>query len=396
MRILIVSNLYPPYIRGGNEVVIAAVVSRLHQSLHHLTVVTTRPYQGIASLRPEHFDEDGVTVYRFWPFNLYSLLFDHKYSVLARLFWHVFDIFNFHSYFVIKGIIQKQKPDVVITNNLTGIGFLLPLLLHQLRIRHLHIIHDVQLYTPSGLLIYGQENSWQERLVRWSGYAGLMRWLWGSPETVISPSKFLLQFYQQRNFFVKSKAVVIRNPIPFALTVRHQTVNGPLRLLFVGQITKAKGIIDLAKLILSHPEWNLSLIIAGLGPDIRLLAFLVTADKRIQLLGWRSRPEVVALLTQSDVLIHPSLCYENFPTSILEALAAGLPVLTSASGGAAELIHEAENGWSFQPGDWKELAGRLELLQQQPELARGLSENCQRSVADLTGEHYLQQLHQLL
>ena len=72
-------------------------------------------------------------------------------------------------------------------------------------IKHIHTLHDVQLSTPSGLIIYSKENSLEQRIFLRKWYETLCRWLFGSPDIVISPSKWLLDFYTEKGFFEKSK-----------------------------------------------------------------------------------------------------------------------------------------------------------------------------------------------
>ena len=87
---------------------------------------------------------------------------------------------------------------------------------------------------------------------------------------------------------------------------------------------------------------------AGLGPSL-------------------DRAGVAAALARADLLVVPSLWFENRPLVILEALAARLPVLVSDLGGAAELVEPGRGGWRFRAGDAGELAGRLEDVLARPE-----------------------------
>ena len=68
-----------------------------------------------------------------------------------------------------------------------------------LKIKHVHILHDIQLIHPSGLMFYGQE----EKIEKWSIkiYLKITRFLFSSPDYVISPSKWLLHMHDKNNFF---------------------------------------------------------------------------------------------------------------------------------------------------------------------------------------------------
>jgi glycosyltransferase involved in cell wall biosynthesis len=92
-------------------------------------------------------------------------------------------------------------------------------------------------------------------------------------------------------------------------------------------------------------------------------------QESVRFLGFREDvPELLRLL---DVFILPS-AGEGLPASILEAMAAGLPVVASAVGGVPELVREGETGFLFRPGDVEALAARLAELHGQPEHARAL------------------------
>jgi glycosyltransferase involved in cell wall biosynthesis len=91
----------------------------------------------------------------------------------------------------------------------------------------------------------------------------------------------------------------------------------------------------------------------------------------------------------------PTLTYENSPTIVFEALAAGCPVLVSQIGGAAEAISEGENGWPMPPTD---PAAQLATLQQILSVNNWspLSNNARASVAGLDAATYVRRLIGLL
>ncbi len=78
---------------------------------------------------------------------------------------------------------------------------------------------------------------------------------------------------------------------------------------------------------------------------------------------WGFRGDVPALLAAMDVFVQPSLNPDPFPTTVLEAMSAGLPVVATAHGGPAEMLVEGESGFLTAPGDATEMADRiLELV----------------------------------
>lgn len=404
MKIAIISNLYPPLVRGGAEIVAAMQAEALKKNWQHVFVISSRPAHlksKTGRLVSSDFfavtqDEvNEVVVHRLRPFNLYYYLDDYRYPAPWRLLWHGLDIFNVFSYFFIKSILKKEQPDLVITHNLMGLGFLIPLLLRRLGLKHIHVLHDLQLITPSGLLIKGREKAWSHRFFRAVGYVRMMRKLWGSPAKILSPSKFLLDYYQRLGFFSASEKIVLPNPITNLLSI-NKIPSYNLEILYLGQVNQAKGVLELIKSFRQLKIAAARLHIVGVGQDLRRAKALAQGDKRIRFYGWLQRQALGPLLAKMDILILPSLCYENSPTVIYEALSMGLPVLTSDIGGAAELIREGYNGWTFPAGDFTALNNKLAMIYQQRDKLAPMAEQCRQSIQPYHIDHYVRKLLEII
>jgi len=90
-------------------------------------------------------------------------------------------------------------------------------------------------------------------------------------------------------------------------------------------------------------------------------------DGRVDMQGPFARGELAAALAQIDVLVVPSTWHENAPFVVLEARAAGLPVIASRFGGLFEVVRDEVDGELFEPGDHEDLAKRLQRLLDEPE-----------------------------
>ncbi len=399
MKFAVISNLYPPLIRGGAEIIAAQEAKGLKKAWQHVFVVSTKPRsikvnnQTVTANNKNFWleEEDGVHVYRIVPVNIYYYINDFLHAAPWRLLWHIIDTFNIFSYWQIKKILQIEKPDVVITHNLMGIGFLIPLLIRRLGIKHIHTLHDVQLVTPSGLIIKNQENHWSHQFFRYLGYPWLMKKMFASPDFVISPSQYLLDFYTQRGFFPQSIKSVIYNPTEEAPKINKINTE-KLELVYLGQIHEAKGVIRLIKLFSELPLQHARLHIIGGGPDAQKAIAAAKNDQRIVFHGWLNHAKLWEVLAKMDALVFPSLCYENSPTVIYEALNLGLPVLCSDIGGAAELIKEGYNGWKFPAGDEQALKKIINYLYTNRDILPKLKDNCLNSVADFTLDNYCQKI----
>lgn len=126
-------------------------------------------------------------------------------------------------------------------------------------------------------------------------------------------------------------------------------------VLFVGRLAGEKGIDTLAA-AWDRLAGDVRLKVVGQGDLAPVVEALAARDSRVEVLGRRSRAEVNALMQEALVLAVPSRWYEGFPLVVVEALAAGLPVIASDHGGLVEAVRHGETGWRVPPGDPDALA----------------------------------------
>jgi glycosyltransferase involved in cell wall biosynthesis len=129
-------------------------------------------------------------------------------------------------------------------------------------------------------------------------------------------------------------------------------------VLFVGRLTAVKGVATLARAWESARPRGLRLRVIGAGP----LAGAFEGVPGVELTGWLSPEQVRAEMLQARALVFPSEWYEGMPMTLLEAFAAGLPVVGSQIGSVAEIVGRSGAEWLVRPGDvdaWAEAFGRL-------------------------------------
>jgi glycosyltransferase involved in cell wall biosynthesis len=105
---------------------------------------------------------------------------------------------------------------------------------------------------------------------------------------------------------------------------------------------------------------------------------------------------LLPLMAKADVLVVPSLCYENSPTVIYESLGMGMPVLAADIGGVAELIKEGLNGWVFPANDWEAMNKKILGIQKQRDKVKAMGDNCRVSVKDNSLEKYTDKILKLI
>ena len=143
------------------------------------------------------------------------------------------------------------------------------------------------------------------------------------------------------------------------------TLEGPLRLLFVGRLVPQKGLDVLFRALSSlkdHGDWTLT--IAGEGPLKDELARAVRGlhlGDRVVFRGWLERDHLPAVYKDADVFVLPSRD-EGMPNAMLEAMAAGTPVVGSRVAGIEEVVMDGETGFLIAPEDAEGLADALRTL----------------------------------
>ena len=172
-------------------------------------------------------------------------------------------------------------------------------------------------------------------------------------------------------------------------------IDGPL-LAFAGRLGPAKAL-DVALRALARVN-GVSLVLAGDGQERAsleaLTAELGLAD-RVRFAGPVPRAEVLCLYRAADAALLSS-AGENFPHSVVEALAVGTPVISTAVGGVAEVVEDGVNGLLVPAGDVERLAAAIERLTSDPELRDGLAAAAAASVERLRPEHVYGRLEQIL
>jgi glycosyltransferase involved in cell wall biosynthesis len=158
MKIVFISNLYPPIDRGGGaERVAQRIVDECRKRGHQVTVLSTKPFKGLSSFAFKQEPISAERLFRLFPFNVYYVLSDFKQLFPLRLLWHLIDLFAPMTNRLVKEFLEEEKPDIVFTHNLKGMGIGIARGIHELSLPWIHTLHDVQLSVPSGLLLYHKQ-----------------------------------------------------------------------------------------------------------------------------------------------------------------------------------------------------------------------------------------------
>ncbi len=127
------------------------------------------------------------------------------------------------------------------------------------------------------------------------------------------------------------------------------------------------------------------LVIAGAGPEGRQLRALAAEDDSIDFLGFVAEDTLPDLYRDADVFVLPSRSGEGFGLAAAEALASGIPVVATASGGVTDLVHNGTNGLLVPPNDVAALAEALSAMVGDAPLRERLRRGARHSVEQCHG-----------
>jgi glycosyltransferase involved in cell wall biosynthesis len=352
MRILVVSNLYPPHHVGGYELGCRDVVRGLQARGHDVAILTSD-----FRLHTDVADEPGVNrILKFLP--------DGK---------ERHDKFR-ECWFLVQKL-RDHRVEVVYFWNQTGLCFWLPMVARRLGWPVAFFLSDTSFV------------SW--RVAAWlAGVAaknGIFRFVFGQTFLARGYPIVEKQTCHFASHFLKDCAVKAHIAIaPKTSTVAYWGIDPqlfvrsgdrpwpPRRLLFAGQLIPQKGVhtaIAAFGLLAKDSTFNgLRLTIAGGGlqPDyergLRILPAQFGIADRVDFLGKVPRADLPRIYSEHDVLLFPSEWEEPFAITPLEAMTAGLVVVGTVTGGSGELFRDRETAMTFTAGDANDCARAIREL----------------------------------
>ena len=198
----------------------------------------------------------------------------------------------------------------------------------------------------------------------------------------IAPSNFLLEKFIEFEI-PRDKIVLYNHGFNVALFNSLSKVSSQkIRFGYIGTFIPSKGVHVLLEAFNRIKNHNIELRIHGKFlpyhpgfedyPDY--LRSLGNKDN-IRWFGEYDNKDIARILSEIDVLIVPSIWYENSPLTIHEAFMGEVPVITSNIGGMAELVQDGLNGFHFQAGNSKDLAIQMQRVLDNPDIIGRLKKN---------------------
>jgi len=206
----------------------------------------------------------------------------------------------------------------------------------------------------------------------------LVRQIWRGAEEVVAKSECEIEMIHAVDPGVS--CLVIPNGVDLVAFQPQQTAPdmGPLRILCVGRLIERKGqdhLIDAVKRLTDEGiDVRLDLVGAGdARADYESHVKCVGLADRVRFLGYVPRENILEHYGAAHVFVLPSY-NEGMSVALLEAMASGLPVVVTPTGGTSELVEPETNGLVFEWGDVDQLTSHLRRLAQDRSLTRRLGQ----------------------
>lgn len=279
----------------------------------------------------------------------------------------------------IRQLFKDEKIDVAHVHNIYH--HITPVILEELRRAHVPIImtlHDLKLISPNYLMYHHgaiheeDARGWYMSCVKNKCIADsraksvlavaemvyahkIKKYYAKYVDTFISPSQFLMDKCVQYGW-QKRRFRHLQHPTDLSSEIHKHKAGG--FVMYFGRISEEKGIdvlIDAARL---SPKLKFKIV--GDGPLLEHFKLVTRRDglQNIEFMGFQTGKELEKLQQQATIVCLPSVCYENYPLSILEAKARGKVVIASNSGGIPELL---PGEYLFERGNSLDLAKKLKI-----------------------------------
>jgi glycosyltransferase involved in cell wall biosynthesis len=354
---------------GGAEMAahsLAHLLVAAGHEVHVLTGAISRDHEGVETLG------ERFTVERRFFRNVFQIYKAGQHRALPKAVWHVNDHFHPETERICGRVIEQFQPDIVNTHDLQGIGYNLLKAIGEHRVGCVQTLHDFGFMCVSMNMF---RNGRECRRYHWAcqASAGLKRFYFEHIEALsfISPSQALLDRYRPHlPRHLEARAIPLplcfeSSPVEAAAAVPGKP-NG-LQLLYVGQIEKWKGIDFLLEVLAGLAKnHHFHMRVLGSGGLLEPLRARYRDAPWVTLAGKVPADSVGGYMASSDVLLVPSIWFENAPLVISQALRMSLPVIASRTGGLAEMVEAGTNGELLPPGDARAWSAQLSAILSEP------------------------------
>lgn len=390
MKILTVIPLYPPHHIGGYEVMCQGVMDRLAEQGHEIVILTGETE--LAGV--EQTSVPGPVVVRrslkgWWDWKANRAM---RPTLGQRL--HI----ERHNQRVLREVLAAFHPDVA---SIWSMVYMSWSLAAQLEDRSIPIV----LTFGDHWICYGYEFDAWTRIFDRRPYLHPAGALLGLSTRLPSfagarasmASRMIYDMIERSSRWKFPDAPVL----PMGVETRLFPVAAPVerqwgwRLLYVGRVVPAKGVVTLVRALALLPDQTLLEIDGHVADDFRdeltAVARSVDVADRIRF-ARSSRPELARRYRQADVVVFPSEWPEPFGVVPLEAMACAVPVVATGTGGSGEFLEDGVNCVLFPPGDAEALAAAVRRMAEDGELRSRIVDGGRQTAMAMNMDRYAEEL----
>jgi len=158
---------------------------------------------------------------------------------------------------------------------------------------------------------------------------------------------------------------------------------------FVGRISPEKDISTLIKAAEACPDIQFK----AAGSYDRMPDTVQAAPENFEFCGYLGKEQLDEFYSNSRIIVLSSVCYEGFPSVLLEAMLRGKPVVCSRIGGLPEIVADGVTGLLFEPGNADDLAEKIQYLWSRPDLCREMGQaGREKALRKYSPEEYYERL----
>ena len=200
-------------------------------------------------------------------------------------------------------------------------------------------------------------------------------------ERLLSPSKFLIDAFNSIGFIKSDRFTLSRHGFDYSRRKIYagKKIGETVTFGYIGTVQYHKGVHVMVEGFRKAGGRNIRLDVwGGCMHEVeyqKTVEKLAGGDPRIAFKGVYNFNDIESILQGIDVVIVPSIWYENAPLTILTSLAYGIPVITSDIGGMSEAIKDGHNGLTFNVGDSADLMNKIGIIVSDPHILETFSMN---------------------
>jgi glycogen synthase len=382
MKILVITDRYPPHYAGGYELGCRDAVDALRARHHDVAVLTStygvEPFQAEADAVLRRFEVD----------------FERQRWNFLQLLWR--EAQNQRQF---RQVVRQFQPDVVYFWKLNRISVSLAFMTQQMDLPISYYVFDRWITT------WEQDpwlQIWRSPSVRRSNslIKTAVRPFLQMADLIHTNGALDFSHAQLCSHYLKRYALEVGKPVANAEVIHwgvdlnlfpyRPRAHTPERLLYVGRLVPHKGVHTaiqaLALLVQQEKYRGLELTIVGDDAPTEYLDSLhdlvrtAGLQDRVHFGSFVEHGDLPGLYQQHDVLLFPSVWDEPFGITLLEAMASGLAVIGTGTGGSGEILQHKVNGLVFPPEDTETCARHIKLLVDKPAFFRHLQESGRQTV----------------